>query len=395
LNRKIDLIYIDSGGGHRAAASALATVIRQQQRPWDLRLLSIQDLLDPIDFIRHATGVPFQDVYNILLRRGWTLGMDLLVPLAHLLIRMTHRKQVKALAQHWAKQRPDLVVSVIPHYNRALKQALERCWPGTPFVTILTDIADYPPHFWIERQDQFVICGSARAAAQARAQGIPDSQILRASGMILNPKFYAPLELDRRAERRRAGLQPELPTGLVLFGGEGSSKMLEIARRLNRADSGIQLILICGKNQAIARQLRALHPQIPMLVEGFTQDLPYYMALADFFIGKPGPASLGEALAMRLPVIVERNAWTMPQERYNTDWIQEQQVGLVLNSFCRIFEAVRTLLVPEAYERFRRRARETRNHAVYEVVQMLDDILERKPSPLPVQSSAEELTANR
>jgi UDP-N-acetylglucosamine:LPS N-acetylglucosamine transferase len=395
LNRKIDLIYIDSGGGHRAAASALATVIREQQRPWDLRLLSIQDLLDPIDFIRHATGVPFQDVYNILLRRGWTLGMDLLVPLAHLLIRMTHRKQVKALAQHWAKQRPDLVVSVIPHYNRALKQALERCWPGTPFVTILTDIADYPPHFWIERQDQFVICGSARAAAQARAQGIPDSQILRASGMILNPKFYAPLELDRRAERRRAGLQPELPTGLVLFGGEGSSKMLEIARRLNRADSGIQLILICGKNQAIARQLRALHPQIPMLVEGFTQDLPYYMALADFFIGKPGPASLGEALAMRLPVIVERNAWTMPQERYNTDWIQEQQVGLVLNSFCRIFEAVRTLLVPEAYERFRRRARETRNHAVYEVVQMLDDILERKPSPLPVQSSAEELTANR
>jgi UDP-N-acetylglucosamine:LPS N-acetylglucosamine transferase len=395
LNRKIDLIYIDSGGGHRAAASALAAVVRQQQRPWDLRLLSIQDLLDRIDFIRHATGIQFQDVYNILLRHGWTLGMDWLLPPAHLLIRMTHRKQVRILAQHWSNERPDLVVSVIPHYNRALKQALELCWPGTPFVTVLTDIADYPPHFWIERQDQCVVCGSARAAAQARALGLPDSQIRCTSGMILSPKFYAPLALDRRAERLRAGLQPELPTGLVLFGGEGSSKMLEIARLLNRADSGVQLILICGKNEAMARQLRALDPQIPMLVEGFTQDLPYYMALADFFIGKPGPASLSEALAMHLPVIVERNAWTMPQERYNTEWVQEQEAGLVINSFSRIFEAVRTLLVPAAYERFRQRAGETRNFAVYEVVQMLDDILERKRSPLPVQSSAEELTANR
>ncbi len=74
--------------------------------------------------------------------------------------------------------RPDMVVSLIPHYNRALKQALDRAWPGTPYVTILTDIADYPPHFWIERMDQYVICGSARAAQQARGvgdSGGPDS----------------------------------------------------------------------------------------------------------------------------------------------------------------------------------------------------------------------------
>src|SRR5437868_10514244 len=37
------LFRSDSGGGHRAAATALAEVIRQQSRPWDMRLLSIQD----------------------------------------------------------------------------------------------------------------------------------------------------------------------------------------------------------------------------------------------------------------------------------------------------------------------------------------------------------------
>jgi hypothetical protein len=55
------LIYIDSGGGHRAAATALSDVIREQQRPWEVEMLSIQDLLNPIDFVRKYTGVPFQE----------------------------------------------------------------------------------------------------------------------------------------------------------------------------------------------------------------------------------------------------------------------------------------------------------------------------------------------
>src|SRR5215472_15050829 len=167
LMRRVSLIYIDSGGGHRAAAVALCEVIRQQQRPWDVGMFCIQELLDSIDFIRKSTGIPFQDVYNIMLRRGWTAGSAQLIPIMHLLIRLSHTSQVRVLEQCWARTHYDLVVSLIPHYNRALKEALDHVCPGTPFVTLLTDIADYPPHFWIERQDQYVICGSERAAIQA------------------------------------------------------------------------------------------------------------------------------------------------------------------------------------------------------------------------------------
>src|ERR1700722_9553366 len=344
MNRKIDFIYIDSGGGHRAAATALAEVIRQQRRPWELRPLNIQDLLDSIDFIRKSTGIQFQELYNIMLRRNWTLGAAQLVPVMHMLIRLLHKEQVRLLEQHWKWNRPDMVVSLIPHYNRAFKQALERTWPGTPLVTILTDIADYPPHFWIERQDQYVICGSSRAAAQAMALGLPKSRLLQVSGMILNPAFYAPLNLDRAAERMRLGLRPDLPTGLVLFGGQGSMDMLKIARALDNSAPGAQLILLCGRNEIVAERLRRLPHTMPMFIQGFTSEIPYYMALSDFFIGKAGPGSVSEALAMRLPVIVERNAWTLPQERYNADWIQEQQVGVVLKNFSEIGAAVRELL---------------------------------------------------
>src|SRR5215467_9095091 len=118
-----------------------------------------------------------------------------------------------------------MVVSLIPHLNRAVADSMRIALPGVPLVTIITDIADYPPHFWLERQDQHFICGSAKAVEQARALGHPAEKVHRVSGMILNPRFYEipPLPAGERASARAAlGFDPAQPVGLMLFGGEGS-----------------------------------------------------------------------------------------------------------------------------------------------------------------------------
>jgi 1,2-diacylglycerol 3-beta-galactosyltransferase len=387
--KKIVLVYIDSGGGHRASAEALSQVIREQQRPWEVQMVCIQDLLDSIDFIRKYTGTRFQDVYNIMLRRGWTIGTGQTIPLMHLVIRLFHDTEVETLKPHWARLRPDLVVSLIPHYNRAMREALDHVLPGTPYVTLLTDIADYPPHFWIELIDQYVICGSARAAAQAAEVGLPAERILRTSGMILNPRFYEPFSGDRRRERIQLGLDPDRPTGLVMFGGEGASDMVKIARALNTPDSGVQLILLCGRNEIVARELREMERRIPMFVQGFTRDVPLFMDLADFFVGKPGPGSISEAFARRLPVIVRLNAWTMVHERYNAEWVEECGAGIAVGSFSsEIRSAVAHLLAPGNYARFRERAAALDNRAVYEIPDLLAGIMEnaaefRPPAPGP------------
>jgi 1,2-diacylglycerol 3-beta-galactosyltransferase len=295
---------------------------------------------------------------------------------------MFQPRLVRLLRDFWREGRPDMVVSLIPNFNRALKLSLEAALPGTPLVTILTDIADYPPHFWIERQEQYLICGSDRAVAHARELGHQASRILRASGMILNPRFYEPIDADRAAQRQRLGLHPEWPTGLVLFGGEGSAVMLDIARRLDAAARPLQLILICGRNQKLAASLRGMPSRIPMFVEGFTREVPYYMHLSDFFIGKPGPGSISEAIAMKLPVIVERNAWNLPQERYNCEWVREQDVGLVLRNFRRIGAAVDELLELATYARMRANAAALSNRAVFEIPDMLQTILDARASAL-------------
>jgi len=375
--KRFDFVYFDAGGGHRSAAQALEKVIAQQGRPWEIRMVNLQEQLDSLDIFRRITGIRLQDYYNLLLKKGWTLGSAELLKGLHVVIRMFQPSLVKMLREFWLAGRPDMVVSLIPNFNRALRLSLDAALPQVPFVTVLTDIADYPPHFWIERQPQYLICGSNRAVAQARALGHPDPCIFRATGMILNPRFYEPVAVDRAAERRRLGLDPERPTGLVLFGGEGSSVMLEIARRLEPQAGRLQLILICGRNQKLAARLRALPSRMALFVEGFTREVPYYMHLSDFFIGKPGPGSISEAIAMKLPVIVERNAWNLPQERYNTEWVTEQGVGMVLHNFRRIAQAVEELSQPDTYARMRGNAARLSNRAVFEIPDMLEQILAR------------------
>jgi 1,2-diacylglycerol 3-beta-galactosyltransferase len=348
-----------------------------------VELVCIQDVFTQVDFIRKYTGIPFQDVYNIMLRRGWTLGSGQMIRAMHSVIRLSHSSQVKALRRYWAKSQPDLVVSLIPHFNRAIKEALEFERPGVPYVTLLTDIADHPPHFWMEPdrigRAQYVICGSERAVRQAREIGIRADHIFHTSGMILNPAFYEERETDRDAERARLGLRPDVPTGLVLFGGEGSDEMLRIARAL----PSVQLILLCGRNERLAAKLRAMDRRIPIFVEGFTREVPFYMGLSDFFIGKPGPGSISEALAKQLPVIVQRNAWTLAHERYNADWVEEQGLGLVVRDFAtEINAAVETLLAPENYGRFRQRVAGMRNNSVFEIPALLEKILADPPQPV-------------
>lgn len=373
--KKLDFIFFDAGGGHRAAATALGLAVLEQQRPWEVRLVNLQEVLDPLDIFRKHLGLRLQDLYNLLLKKGWTLGSAHLLRIMHFLVRLYHPAQVRLLVEFWRRSRPDLAVSLVPNFNRAMGESLRQALPGVPFVTILTDLADYPPHFWMERQEQYLVCGSQRAVEQAHAMGYAAERVFRTSGMILHPRFYQPLNLDRAAERQRLGLLPDLPTALVLFGGHGSRVMLQIAERLDRAGLDLQLILICGHNEKLRRALLRRPRRLRWFVEGFTTEIPYYMGLSDLFIGKPGPGSISEALAMELPVIVASNAWTMPQERYNTEWLRQQGLGLVVRSYRQVAGAVRELLEPANFARYRARAATLNNRAVFEIPDILEKIM--------------------
>ncbi len=374
--KTVELVFFDAGGGHRSAANALAEMVRREGRPWDMQLMNLQELLDEMDIFRKLTGIRLQDIYNLMLRRGWTLGSPTLVKGMHGVIRALHSKQVGLLSNYWRAKQPDLVVSVIPNFNRAIYHAMRSVMPAVPLVTILTDMADYPPHFWIERQRQYLICGTDRAYRQAIALGHDAERVFRTSGMILNPRYYEPVTVDRGPDRAALGLDPARPTALMMFGGEGSAAMLDIARRLDASGLDVQMIAVCGKSRKLEAAMRAMPRRIAIHVEGFTPEVPRLMRLADFFIGKPGPGSISEAVAMGLPVIIERNHWTLPQERYNAEWVEEQKVGISLRSFKReITGAVGRMLDARERRDFAENVNRQKNRAVFEIPEILERIM--------------------
>jgi 1,2-diacylglycerol 3-beta-galactosyltransferase len=384
---RVDLVWFKAGGGHRAAAQALEEVMLAQGRPWQVRKVDLTEVLDPAALFKRVTGIEPEDVYNKRLASGFTLGLAQELKLLQAAIRLAHPWLVHRLARHWAATQPDLVVSLIPNFNRALHDSLALARPGVPFVTVLTDMADHPPAFWVEPGTaQHLVCGTAHAVQQALAAGVPPARVHRSSGMILRPDFHLPAATDPASDRVRLGLDGRA-TGLVLFGGTGSRVMKRIAAALPQTP----LILMCGRNEALAGELRAMAAadtasMAPRIVVGYTPDVARWMRCADFFIGKPGPGSLSEAVHLGLPVIVTRNAWTMPQERWNTEWVRSQGLGIVKRSFREVGVAVDELLAD--LPAYRARVQAMHNRAVFEVPQILERLLQAHSIAAPAPAIA-------
>ncbi len=374
--KKILVVYHDAGGGHRNAAIALQTVISGQSRDWQVELVQFQDLTDRLDVLRKLTGIRIQQQYNILLQNGWTLGSTYLLRLLQGTIRLFHKPLVNLLEKYWRDNPADLVVSVIPHFNRQIYESWTRVYPARPFVTIITDLADFPPRFWIEPiKEQYVVAGTEEAAEQARALGHDSTHVFKTSGMIVRPDFYVSDDSDPGELRKQMGLEADRTTAMVLFGGHGSKVMLEITERLDAEGLPLQLILICGRNEALATKLRSRPWKMPVHIIGFTKEVHQLMRAADFLIGKPGPGSIAEAMIRKLPVLIECNAWTLPQERYNAEWVKEKNVGIVLKSFKDIVSGVKQMLERATFAEFRKNVAAQNNRAIFEIPEILAKLL--------------------
>ena len=169
--------------------------------------------------------------------------------------------------------------------------------------------------------------------------GHPPDHIFLTSGMILKPKFYEKTTVNRVAERQRLGLEPDCPTGIVLFGGHGSHVMVDITKKLDESDSGVQLILICGHNQKLAAELKKLPTRKPTLVVGFAQNVEYYMALADFFIG-----SRAQDRSARLCNSTCLSSWTaIPVPCRKSATTRNGLQKKVMGSSCRVSKQSRPL----------------------------------------------------
>ena len=382
---KVNVVTGQGGGGHYATYRAIEAIAQQRNLPWKLQVTDMDEIITglsqagEIQNAYETFGFSGHDLYNLMVKGGRTRLWPLKMRLNKFLVEITYQTGLRTFTEHWRKYEPDLVVSVMPLYNKGLYESLQIAQPGTPYVTVLTDFADCPPAFWFDLEaENTLVCGTDRAVEQARSLQIPPNRIVKSSGLVIHPDFsqQAPISEPARIIQRQAlDLEAQTPTGIVMFGGNGSRTMLDIAKRLEPLADQIQLIFVCGNNADIAEALSAYSGPQKRAVVGFVDDMANYMRLSDFFIGKPGNVSVSEALAMGLPIITECALTTMSQEKYCAQWVKNNGMGIVVSSFKQVRSAVVEMIQPAKYQRFKQKVSAFDNQAVFEVAELLENIL--------------------
>ena len=79
-----------------------------------------------------------------------TYGSGPMLRILQSAIKLFNKRIEDAIFDFWLKRGlSDLVVSVIPNFNKQLYNGIKRAYK-IPYVTVMCDLADCPPHFWMD-----------------------------------------------------------------------------------------------------------------------------------------------------------------------------------------------------------------------------------------------------
>ena len=131
--------------------------------------------------------------------------------------------------------------------------------------------------------------------------GVPADRLVP-TGIPVRPAFCT--GVPQREARERLGLSAEGRLVLLACGSMGAGPREELAQLLDQQlPAEDQLVVICGTNEKLERDLEKDRLSDCVSIVGFTREMDLYMDAADLILTKAGGLSTTEALMMRLPMV--------------------------------------------------------------------------------------------
>ena len=348
--RTLLFLFADTGGGHRASATAVARAVAARQGD---RFRCV--LIRPFDDLAPRLVGRVVNLYSPLIRHApwlWGAGWHLTDTRAGVHAMQTGflRFVEPGLAAEIARQRPAAIVSFHPLLNHVAARAVRRAGVHlTPLLTVVTDLVDVHASWTCEDVDA-IVTATPGGLDRCRRAGIPAGRVFDL-GLPIDSSFTTESAADaasRRDARVKLGLDPNIFTVLIAGGGEGSGGLERRVRAITRERLPIQLVAICGRNRSVEERLRATAPAIPtrLRVEGFVGNMATWLRAADLAITKAGPGMIAEAMSCGTPLLL--TSYLPGQERGNVAFVVDTGSGRWVPGLREMVDAVRELAAPES-----------------------------------------------
>ncbi|CAG9464454.1 unnamed protein product [Pedinophyceae sp. YPF-701] len=326
---RIMMLISDTGGGHRASARAVKEAIESLYgAKYDISIVDLWKKHTPWPYDRMPDSYSTLVKYPIL----WRISFNLFKPkLTHIpyLNFMSHACH-NSIAQAFEEYDPDLVVSLHPLMQHACIQILERMErktgkPRPRFATVVTDLTTCHPTWFHPRLDRLFVA-TEYCRDRAIEYGVAEEKIV-VHGLPIRPAFSNP-SVSKEKLRKQLKLKEGTPAVLLVGGGEGMGPVEKTVRALAKhVGAKCQVVVICGRNQALVDKLSAIdYPKgMNVIVNGFVSNMDEWMTACDAIITKAGPGTIAEALAVGCPILL--NAFVPCQEEGNIPHVVENEVG--------------------------------------------------------------------
>lgn len=324
---RVLILFSDTGGGHRASAQALSAALHQ--------LYPSHVQVDMLDFFVDITRGPFANFpaqYAYMAKHPWMWNLTYHFAKTppgrfstELALSMLGAGRIRNVFKQYA---PDLILSVHPLVNTVSLRVLNRLNPGTPFVTVVTDLAGAHPT-WFNKRADMIYVPIDECAKLALDSGVPRNRIT-IHGLPVRKDFWSPARPQEEL-REELGIMMDVPAVLLIGGGDGVGGLKAITEHVVNAlheasDTPAQLVVICGKNAQLCEYLSTKSWPVPLIAKGYVNNMSDWMAACDIICTKAGPGTIAEALIRKLPIVV--TAFLPGQEEANVKFVESQGVGV-------------------------------------------------------------------
>jgi len=321
---RVLLVYLDTGGGHRSTAYAVAEALHD--------LCGGRVHAELVDVTAEYFSWPLSELntlYQALVRlHGWpwaltyflTNGPRRLSLLRGLWWHLTGSSILALLDDHPA----DVIVCCHPLLKAPCVQALRLKTPEKRLITLVTDLASGHASWFVCGEDRCLVA-TKRVRERAVACGLPRQRV-EVTGLPVKPCFVDAAQRDPGTAREKLGLDPDGPVVLLLSGADGVGPLLRLVEAIVDCGVKAELAVVAGRNDAVRRELASHAWSLPVHVKGFVPNIHEWMLAADMLVTKAGPSTISEALIMGLPMVL---SGALPgQERPNVDHVVEGGAGV-------------------------------------------------------------------